>query len=66
LNVQPPTVVVAAENEMLGVLERPKVAMPVGPLGVAIAAGVQFAGALKSIVPATGPATVAGLFQVAF
>ena len=45
----------------MGVLETPKKAVTIGT-----AAGVQLALALKSKVPATGPATVAGLFQVAF
>jgi hypothetical protein len=44
----------------LGVLETPKKAVPIGT-----GAGVQLALALKSKVPGTGPATVAGLFQVA-
>ena len=48
------------ENDRLGVLEVPKEAVPVGT-----AAGFQLAAALKSKVPATGPATVASSSQVA-
>src|SRR4051794_4863460 len=47
------------ENDRLGVLETSKKAVTAGT-----AAGVQLALALKSKVPGTGPATVAGLFQV--
>ncbi len=52
--------VVLVENDRLGVLEVPKKAVPVGT-----AAGFQLAPALKSKVPATGPATVASSSQVA-
>jgi hypothetical protein len=57
---QPPTVVLAAENDRLRPFVNPNVAVLVGTV-----AGVQLAAPLKSAVPAMGPLTVGLELQVA-
>lgn len=65
MKVNPSRMLSVAEKLMLVPVDAPKVAVPVCVTLPGAVAGFQFAFALKSSVPPTGPATVGVVSQVA-